>query len=222
LAAPAEAKIVYTPAHHVIGKNGYFGIDFNHDGIPDLGIHNSSFRYANYSVDVVGASPADSENAGIKSGVYNSSWPGSFLLPALRRGALIGPGGGFIYSKGVMVGQCAHGTSNSGPPCSSDRYHTLGSWANVKNRYLGVTFTARGKTHYGWARLTVELSRKPFKATAILTGYAYETIPNKPIVAGKTHGKDVITVEPATLGHLARGASGLSAWRRTNSVAATH
>jgi hypothetical protein len=112
-----------------------------------------------------------------------------------------------------MVGQCAHGTSNSGPPCSSDRYHTLGSWADVKNRYLGVTFTARGKIHYGWARLTVELSRKPFKATVILTGYASETIPNKPIIAGKTKGPDVVSGQPATLGHLAHGASAIPAWR---------
>jgi hypothetical protein len=132
LAQPAEGKIVYTPAHHVIGKNGYFAIDFNQDGIPDLGIHNSSFRYANFSVNVVGAAPATSENVGVKGGVVDSSWPGSFLFPALKPGTPIGPGGGFIYSKGVMVGQCAHGASNSGPPCSSDRYHTLGSWADVK------------------------------------------------------------------------------------------
>jgi hypothetical protein len=35
---------------------------------------------------------------------------------------------------------------------------------------------------------------------ATLTGYAYETIPNKPIITGKTKGPDVITLDPATLG----------------------
>jgi hypothetical protein len=49
--------------------------------------------------------------------------------------------------------------------------------------------------------------------TATLTGYAYETIANKPIVTGKTHGKDVVTVQPASLGHLAQGSAGLAAWR---------
>jgi hypothetical protein len=39
-----------------------------------------------------------------------------------------------------------------------------------------------------------------------LTGYAYETIPNKAIVTGKTKGRDVITVRPASLGHSAAGA----------------
>jgi hypothetical protein len=63
LAQPAEGKIIYKPAHHVIGKNGYFAIDFNQDGIPDLGIHNSSFRYANFSVNVVGAAPATAKTS---------------------------------------------------------------------------------------------------------------------------------------------------------------
>jgi len=71
----------------------------------------------------------------------------------------------------------------------------------------------------------------PFKAE--LTGYAYETIPNKAIIAGKTNGPDDISIEepgaaltaptpgPATLGALALGARGLSIWRREEPVAAT-
>jgi hypothetical protein len=64
--------------------------------------------------------------------------------------------------------------------------------------------------------------------TGLLTGYAYETIPNKPIVTGKTKGPDedsrleppssvtltAATSKPATLGMLAMGARGLSIWRR--------
>jgi hypothetical protein len=46
-----------------------------------------------------------------------------------------------------------------------------------------------------------------------LSGYAYETIPNKAIIAGKTIGRDVITVQPGSLGHLAAGASAIPAWR---------
>jgi len=33
---------------------------------------------------------------------------------------------------------------------------------------------------------------------ATLTGYAYETIPNKAIIAGKTKGLHVVTVQPDT------------------------
>ena len=65
---------------------------------------------------------------------------------------------------------------------------------------------------------------------AILTGYAYETIPNKAIITGKTKGPDDAGVEesnttpsrptrkPGSLGLLAMGAPGLSIWRREESM----
>jgi hypothetical protein len=99
-----------------------------------------------------------------------------------------------------------------------------GPWANVKDRYLGLEFKIKGKIHYGWARLSVTVSKTTITAT--LTGYAYETIANKPIIAGRTKGPDdgsveesnaalnVPTSKPATLGLLAMGSSGLSMWRR--------
>jgi len=62
-----------------------------------------------------------------------------------------------------------------------------------------LKFTVKGKVHYGWARLTVKvLGGARIKTT--VTGYAYKTIANKPIKAGKTKG-------PATLGRLAQGAN---------------
>jgi hypothetical protein len=50
--------------------------------------------------------------------------------------------------------------------------------------------------------------------SATVTGYAFETIPNKSIIIGKTRGPDMIA-EPATLGDLAAGANTRSAWRST-------
>src|ERR1700685_2804628 len=59
---------------------------------------------------------------------------------------------------------------------------------------------------------------------AVLTGYAYETVANKPIVTGKTKGEadhvpDINQTgsapEPASLGRLARGAQGLAPWRKS-------
>jgi hypothetical protein len=49
--------------------------------------------------------------------------------------------------------------------------------------------------------------------TALLTGYAYETVPNKAIIAGKTKGAGVITFQPGSLGQLARGGSTIPGWR---------
>ena len=100
----------------------------------------------------------------------------------------------------------------------------VGCWG-VKNRYLGTRFQINGEPHYGWARLSVLRNGRHFKV--VLTGYAYETIPNKRIIAGRTHDSDE-TKQPAsmkgyaspapTLGSLALGAPGLSIWRREEAM----
>jgi len=205
LAQSAKAKIVYTPAHQVIGKNSYFGIDLNHDGIVDFTIVNSSFTSGGARLNWLFAWPNQTQSDGVEGGT-GGRW--YFYERVLKQGKRIGYGLRF-YQKGIMVAQCAHGTNRSAPVCYSKSYNTLGEWANVKDRYLGLAFTIHGKYHYGWARLNVEASRKPFGATAILTGYAYETIPNRAIIAGRERGTDSPadhpSVSPATLGRLALG-----------------
>lgn len=90
-----------------------------------------------------------------------------------------------------------------------DRGYT-GHWRpGMKDRYLGLTFYLNGEKHYGWARLSIPPPHHPPQIGAVLTGYAYETIPNKTIIAGKTEGPDVVTTQPdtapTTLGGLALG-----------------
>ena len=104
----------------------------------------------------------------------------------------------------------------------------------MKNRYLGLRFVAKQPTHFGWARLSVSCNSANNKISAVLTGYAYETIPNKPIVTGKTNRPDDVSdvgradpavlnlsdPEPPALGLLALGAPALSVWRRAEPAAA--
>ena len=92
--------------------------------------------------------------------------------------------------------------------------------------YLGVKFLDKeGALHYGWVRVTNNF------VFATITGYAYETIPNKPILAGAINetGDEASLLEPsrsttskgaqsASLGYLALGSVGLSAWRREDEV----
>jgi hypothetical protein len=76
-----------------------------------------------------------------------------------------------------------------------------------------------GQTHYGWARLNVDLL---VSGKTVITGYAYETIPNRTIHEGQTHETTASNLLPslnpvlqnANLGMLARGADGLALWRR--------
>jgi hypothetical protein len=79
-----------------------------------------------------------------------------------------------------------------------------GMWFGVKHRYLGLEFIIKGKVHFGWARLNLAIAQNA-AIQATLTGYAYETIPNKSIITGKTKGPDVIALERGSLGRLALG-----------------
>jgi hypothetical protein len=201
LAQPAEAKIVYTKTHHVIRANSKFNLDLNHDGITDLTFKNNFTRTCTTygSCRSLVASLAQANQA-----VYNS-----YGAVAMKAGMQIGPKDAFLGGLLNMV--------YKGPNTSAE----WGNWVNVNNRYLGVKFQIKGETHYGWARLSVQVQR--LEITAILTGYAYETIPGKGIIAGATNGPDDAepaaslsphNPEPATLGVLAMGAPGLSIWKR--------
>ena len=204
LAQPAEAKIVYTKTDVVIGTNHIYELDLNHDGIADFKIDNHSF-FTDTIVASLSAVPAQANNAvvGKQPGV-GSPYYAYALLP----GARVGPKQPFA---GAWMAW-------------SDGANRAGQWANVRGRYLGLKFLIKGKIHYGWARLNVTVGQS--KITATLTGYAYETIPGKPIVAGRTKGPEdgnegpeaaVLAApisEPASLGLLAQGAAGLVAWRR--------
>jgi hypothetical protein len=204
LAQPAEAKIVYTKTHHVIGLHHPYKLDLNQDGITDFLIQETQTGSVGFLVNRIGAK----ERIGNAiEGYANSS---RRYASALKQGAPIGGHQRFV--SGGRFGQSMAQVQQS----DTVFYKYYGPWANVTNGYLGLKFKIHGKTHYGWARLGV--AHQGFKLTGTITGYAYETIANKPIVAGKTNGED--EVQPASLGHLAHGASAVSTWR-VKQIAAT-
>ncbi len=205
LTQPAEAKIVYTPADKHIEPHHLFRLDLNHDGKVDFTLSN----FASCGTDQCDYGLFQ-KPAGIGNSVVGFIFDGQLLLAsALNRGARIGPDAGFHKGTADLV----EAVYSEG----GESTNVLGVWPNVKDRYLGLKFRIHGVTHYGWARLSVAVSRTTIKA--ILTGYAYETVPNRPILAGKTKRTDVIPVQPASLGQLAQGASGISTWRGTESAA---
>jgi hypothetical protein len=63
----------------------------------------------------------------------------------------------------------------------------FGPWTDVENRFLGVSLTVDGQTHYGWIRMSVD-THLVRKVRALITGYAYQSAPNTPIKAGQTSG----------------------------------
>jgi len=211
LAQPAEAKIVYTKTD---ATRFPFPFYFDHSAEFTIGTSNTFTGASGWSRYVISAYPAAKQNQIIGKRVGRGSWKQSYAY-ALKAGVRVGPGQPFLNSSGEhAILAFSYGFST----------HKIigGQWANggkgVRNRYLGFKFFIDGKAHYGWARLNVAMP----KAGGTVTGYAYETIANKPLIAGKTKGKDVVSVQAATLAHLARGAATAKDWRLTNSIAATH
>lgn len=184
---PAAAKVVYTKTNQELQLNTPLSLDLNHDGIVDFLLHFDASTYGRLTVFV----QAERSNrvAGYCRHLSQSCWA-SAQLPDVR----VGPNQRFGPYSLMLFANC------SDPRVSS--CFGGGAWNNVQNHYLGLQFTIRGKVHYGWARLNVSVN---YGVTAVLTGYAYETVPNKPLVTGKTKGPSMVTPEPETLGHLARG-----------------
>jgi len=209
LAPATEAKIVYTPANLSIPMNGGpVLLDVNHDGSADFSFSNVATNTRSSSAWDILRAGATGQNNGIW-GRGNLSRRGqkSVFASALDAGFMVGPKESYFQSRGPWLMALRIGR---GYPFSvSSNY---GQWSYTRHRYLGLKFIVSGQVHYGWARVAVTLDQNK-EIVATLTGYAYETIPNKQIIAGKTKGPDVITWEPATLGRLAQGASGISAWR---------
>ena len=210
MAPPAEGKIVYTPAHRTIAPHQAIPLDVNHDGKVD-------FRFKD-TLSTTSASFFHSGRLSIFPLAANQIWghktaAGLHYASALPAGVKIGPSGAFSAGSRSMAYGRQEGSS----------FYCEGKWNNVTRRYLGLKFMIAGKVHFGWARLNVTCNAP--KVRALLTGYAYETIPGKSIVAGQTNGVDdaeqlaaaspnTQLPESATLGVLAVGAPALSIWRR--------
>jgi hypothetical protein len=167
LAPPAEAEIVYTKANQQVGANGTYSLDLDHDGVVDFLIQQWPGALASSGFAALYA------KAALGNGVQGAG-------AALSAGQEIGPGQVFT-SRGLYGEAMAFVERTS----TFSKIYSGGAWLNVRNRYLGLKFQVNGKTHYGWARLSVKVTRANQTVVALLTGYAYETVPNQGLKAGQ-------------------------------------
>ena len=205
LGAVSEAEVVYTETHQVTRAHVPLYIDLNHDGINDFLLRTTYYVGTSYIKAGMSASGNHKLSNLVAGRRFQRSGYFASGASALQAGALIGPKRGFPVSHPFMVEELFQ---KGGP---SSQYSDVGAWVGkgdgVQDRYLGFRFIVDGKAHYGWARISVSIAhhRQYDDVVATLTGYAYETVPNKEIMAGRTTGPDVITVPPGTLGRLALG-----------------
>jgi hypothetical protein len=177
LTSPAEGRIVYTQTDVEIDHKGQsIALDINNDGITDFTI--VEFRENHYpslpDLQVV--------VAGSSGGVIAVSYPGQvypIFARALQPGYPIGSRRTFLRSNKLRHGYLSMAYAS---------YYLRGGdgpWADVAHRYLGLRFKLDGAEHFGWAQLSVRVLVGG-DIRARLEGYAYETDPGKPILAGQT------------------------------------
>ena len=215
-APPASAEIVYTPAHvKMDAVQGFYPIDFDRDGVFDLGIWLPASCSSNACAFTMIAYP----NSQLGDAILIDS---KDFTKALDSGAHVNNHKHFVPTDRTMGGwdQIRHGSNTwtSG---------WVGPWANdgngVKHRYIGVKFAINNEFHYGWVRVKFAITGKG-SFYGVLNGYAYETIANKGLRAGQTmSAAEATRTEPPaairpttrkpTLGHLAAGASAMRSWR---------
>src|SRR3974390_1375507 len=212
-----EAKIIYTKGNVLVAYNAAVGLDLNHDGQIDFTLSNVDF--GNCSTTSSGKRHSDNQappplgcpfNDQLKvnpAQAANEVWQAvsSYGLQCandVAAGVRIGPLRHFASGKLVMS---AHTGTSQG--------HYFCPWAFTPHSpYLGVKFLdTAGAVHFGWIRVAASPGHQ-----ARIYGFAYESTPNTPIVAGATASPDSdasLTVpqsdlapqaaEPASLGRLA-------------------
>lgn len=191
----AEAKVVFTRTYKVIDWQARMGLDLNNDGVTD-------FNFA----------PVASFHGG------------GFAIHPLGSNHVVGnywasalPAGGTVGGDVNLVGHIARMESDF---INSESTAYFGPWLNAQNKYLGLEITINGQHYFGWARISF-----PSFGHGILTGYAYETVPGKPIITGATSDSAEMgeaekptnlspSMESPSLGLLAFGAAGLDVWRK--------
>jgi hypothetical protein len=201
----AQGEIVYTSVWTPIlppanSKVNLVSLDLNNDGIVDFSF--SNFRSAS-SDQIYGRMRILPQNG-------NAVWGAGTVASALQSGVKVGSSQNKFQAghSGMNGTICAYGGSGY-------HYGSGGPWANQIRKYLGFKFTIDGEFHYGWARLTVADACGGIYAA--ISGYAYETEPNTPIVTGQENGsgkglrrRPRASSEPGSLGSLAVGAASLT------------
>jgi len=208
-AAPADAEIVFTPVNGTIAPGSKYQLDLNNDGVIDFTIENNLHLSTTPFGDDLNIFPAKG----------NAVWQGSrepfnqITAAALPAGVPVGTGKPFVFKNANM----AYASLGAGSPS----YVSGGPWKSATDRFLGLRFIIDGEVHFGWARLTVIAKSHDEAVHATITGYAYETEANTPILTGKISGPtEKLGMHQgennprANLGVLALGAPGLSLWRR--------
>jgi len=166
-------SVVYTRTKKKIYPAGHLSIDLNNDGIKDFTL--------------------DQTYAQIYEQLRLCGWWGSLVITPAQNGNAVAEGAHFGWAAAMRAGDRidAKLTFDAGNSLMGsvfldqclNKHYSEGYWLSTDS-YLGLKFQIHGRSHYGWAQLSVVTTRGGL--STILTGYAYQTVAGKPILAGQT------------------------------------
>jgi len=164
-----ESTIIYTdiePDFESINQNDSYNLDLNNDGIVDFYLKS---MFESWAFWVEPGSTEHKINAlATVSGPFES-----YIIP-LNSNSLINSN----FESPVFYD--SYGGYVVMDFCESFPMYSPYSWAGKYDKYLGLRFVINGLAHYGWARLDVINN-----VQWTLKDYAYNAIPNMPILAGQ-------------------------------------
>lgn len=178
LTLPAVSQIVYTPVYVSIPVGGYYNLDLNQDGVTDFiirsGLLQDYCQFGDGYVWSLAITPATGNSI-----VTATGHAGPTYASALNYGVRIDSSQGFDAQPNLMAG-ISWGSCGIG---------SLGEWLNLPNRYLGLQFRGPdNQLHYAWAKAStvayVDQAGR-LHASTTLSGAAYQTVPNRRILAGQ-------------------------------------
>lgn len=161
----SQSSIIYTdiePDFTSIALGDTYNLDINNDGTIDFSMTSHYESYYNwltlFSIN------------GINACLAVTPWY-TETLPLDTGREIFNPIGIETFETGALftVGDCMGGGSG----CFYD-------WKDKNDKYLGLRFLINGKTHYGWARLTITSHTQ-----WVIKDYAYQAKPNIGIRAGQ-------------------------------------
>jgi hypothetical protein len=190
---PVGSKIVYTDLKSdsaiLKSPNNSFNLDLNNDGIVDFEFNYTSSACGDgliapeVSYTYLSIEPTSGDNMNMATN--SSITSGLNLEPVLDSSTAIAPDSLWVNRSQYML----YGAAREGYiRCMV----VHGYWLNVSDKYIGLKFAIGNSTYYGWARLSSSYAATaaPYRhltnGQLILKDYAYNSVPNQPILAGQT------------------------------------
>ena len=168
----ANAQIVYTDVNPDVtfNTNGdVYALDLNNDGITDFNITFATAIFAGQTNKYIMITPLGANKVGTDY-IFPSALPLNTLIDDSSFT--------WLSTAQPLISRIWFIPPQGGTPIWQYR----GNWNGVSDKYVPLQLDLSSQKIYGWARLDVAIDTPSFT----VKDYAYNSIPNQPILAGDT------------------------------------